>query len=125
MIDYTIGYFFLSVRGELRPIFNEALEKANIGIGHEFKNLFYYLPKEDALKFNTAYVFHLEFSRSKFYRNSIGFSITILIISLFEGETMSICDQLRSSKISKKSIHNGHFVVQPVLSIFNSMPNTM
>lgn len=63
LIDYTNGYFFLSVRDQLRPIFIEALEKANIGIGHEYKNLFYYLPKEEALKFNTKYVFyHFEFS---------------------------------------------------------------
>lgn len=59
-MDYTNGYFFLSVRGELRPIFNEALDKANIGIGHEYKNLFYYLPKEEALKFNTKYVYHIQ-----------------------------------------------------------------
>lgn len=57
LMDYSTGYFFLSVRGELQPIFNEALEKANIGIGHVYKNLFYYLPKEEALQFNTEYVF--------------------------------------------------------------------
>lgn len=55
LIDYTAGYYFLSVRDELRPIFHEALQAANIDIGYEYKNLFYYLPKEKALQFHTQY----------------------------------------------------------------------
>lgn len=99
LIDYSTGYFFLSVRGELRPVFIEALEKANIGIGHEYKNLFYYLPKEEALKFNTQYV---HCTRLDFCLEITQKLIAFHFCFLFEVATMSNCDQLQNFKISKK-----------------------
>lgn len=52
LIDYSGGYFFLSVRSELRQVIKDALKNANIGICQEYINLLYHLPKEDALKFS-------------------------------------------------------------------------
>lgn len=55
LLDYTKGYFFLSVRTRLRQVFKDAIEKANAKIRHEYINLLYHLPKETALNFCTWY----------------------------------------------------------------------
>lgn len=53
LVDYSKGYFFLSIRTRLRQVFKDAFEKANARIAHEYINLLYHLPKEIALKFDT------------------------------------------------------------------------
>lgn len=57
--DYSRGYIFLSIRSELRQVFKDSLEKVNVKIDHEYINLLYHLPKEEALKFNPKYVHRL------------------------------------------------------------------
>lgn len=53
LLDYTKGYFFLSIRDELGPIIIDALQKAEIEPVQPSRTLLYYMPKEDALKFTT------------------------------------------------------------------------
>lgn len=51
LIDYSMGYDFLSVRPDLRPIVREAITSVGVEIVIDEPTLLYYLPKEDALKF--------------------------------------------------------------------------
>ena len=51
LIDYSKGYFFSSIRAELRPVIMDALEKIKIGSIHHWQTSLYHLPKKDALKF--------------------------------------------------------------------------
>lgn len=52
LIDYSKGYFFLSIRSELATLLTTALDEANAEIAESGPTLLYHLSKEDALKFN-------------------------------------------------------------------------
>ncbi|XP_031627117.1 uncharacterized protein LOC116343273 [Contarinia nasturtii] len=52
LVDYSKNYFFMSIRTEIKPIFKRALEEVNIEITLDEPALLYYLPKNNALKFN-------------------------------------------------------------------------
>lgn len=55
LIDYSKGYIFQSIRAEIRPVIRDALAKANAQVIADDTGLLYYLPKEEALKFNVQY----------------------------------------------------------------------
>lgn len=63
LLDYALGYFFISIRSEIRQAFKDALETANVKIAHEYVNLLYHLPKEIAITFNEEYVELIVFRR--------------------------------------------------------------
>lgn len=56
LLDYSKGYFFVSIRDALGPAVLDALQKAKIEPVVPLVTLLYYLPKEEALKFTTEWV---------------------------------------------------------------------
>lgn len=52
-MDYSKGYFFMTLRTPIRPVVLEALEKASVKVIYDDSFLLYYLSKEDALELDT------------------------------------------------------------------------
>ena len=55
LLDYSKGYFFLSIRNDLGPVILDALNKAKVDPVISSTTLLYYMSKEDALKFTAEY----------------------------------------------------------------------
>lgn len=58
LIDYSNGLIFLNIRTEIQPVIISALQKANVEIVYEYKQLLYYLSKEEALKLDVRSELH-------------------------------------------------------------------
>lgn len=52
LIDYSKGYTFVTVRPELQPTIRAVLQKLNVEIDLDDMAWLYYLPKEEAMKFD-------------------------------------------------------------------------
>lgn len=52
LIDYSKGYFFISLGDRIVPVVREALKQKNVELTMDDWNLKYFLPKEKALQFN-------------------------------------------------------------------------
>lgn len=51
LLDYSKGYFFMSIRNDLGPVILDALREAKIEPIRPTTTILYYMSKEDALKF--------------------------------------------------------------------------
>lgn len=52
LIDYSKGYFFISLNDRAASAVREATKQKNVEMNIDFTNLLYYLPKEKALEFD-------------------------------------------------------------------------
>lgn len=52
LVDYSKGYFFLSLNEHAASAVREAIKQRNIEVYSDDWNLLYHLPKENALKFD-------------------------------------------------------------------------
>ncbi|XP_031631312.1 uncharacterized protein LOC116345775 isoform X2 [Contarinia nasturtii] len=52
LINYSNGCIFTGIRTDLKPVIIDALKEVNVNIALDRTSLLYYLPKEEALKFD-------------------------------------------------------------------------